>query len=346
MYTGSQSATFEISRELSSDTVTVMMIDRSFSYTGSAITPEIGVIYGDNQRLTAGVDYTVSYENNVNVGTATARITGTGVFTGTVLVNFTIIKRSIIRCNFGNILEQLYNGSATDQTPLVTDGGRTLTAGTDYTVAYVNNTQPGIATMTITGKGNYGGIKTIRYLINVKDMTEITASAANSKVKLSWDPVDGAGGYAIYTADNKLIAKTTATSYTHKKLKSMKTYTYKVRPYVVSDGACYYGGFSNTISIMTKPAKVSKVKLKAGNGQATIKWKKIKGVSGYAIYRSTKKSGSYKKIKTVKKASTTSYTNKNLSSNKKYYYKVRAYKKVKGKKVYGSYSSVKSVRTK
>lgn len=346
MYTGSQSATFEISRELSSDTVTVMMIDRSFSYTGSAITPEIGVIYGDNQRLTAGVDYTVSYENNVNVGTATARITGTGVFTGTVLVNFTIIKRSIIRCNFGNILEQLYNGSATDQTPLVTDGGRTLTAGTDYTVAYVNNTQPGIATMTITGKGNYGGIKTIRYLINVKDMTEITASAASSKVKLSWDPVDGAGGYAIYTADNKLIAKTTATSYTHKKLKSMKTYTYKVRPYVVSDGACYYGGFSNTISIMTKPAKVSKVKLKAGNGQATIKWKKIKGVSGYAIYRSTKKSGRYKKIKTVKKASTTSYTNKNLSSNKKYYYKVRAYKKVKGKKVYGSYSSVKSVRTK
>lgn len=63
--------------------------------------------------------------------------------------------------------------------------------------------------MTITGKGNYGGIKTIRYLINVKDMTEITASAASSKVKLSWDPVDGAGGYAIYTADNKLIAKTT-----------------------------------------------------------------------------------------------------------------------------------------
>ena len=126
----------------------------------------------------------------------------------------------------------------------------------------------------------------------------------------------------------------------------MKTYTYKVRPYVVSDGASYYGGFSNTISIMTKPAKASKVKLKAGNGQVTIKWKKIKGVSGYAIYRSTKKSGSYKKIKTVKKASTTSYTNKNLSSNKKYYYKVRAYKNVKGKKVYGSYSSVKSVRTK
>ena len=346
MYTGSQSATFEISRELSSDTVTIMMIDRSFSYTGSAITPEIGVIYGDSQRLTAGVDYTVSYENNVNVGTATARITGTGVFTGTVLVNFTIIKRSIIRCNFGNILEQLYNGSATGQTPLVTDGGRTLTAGTDYTVAYVNNTQPGIATMTITGKGNYGGIKTIRYLINVKDMTEITASAASSKVKLSWNPVDGAGGYAIYTADNKLIAKTTATSYTHKKLKSMKTYTYKVRPYVVSDGASYYGGFSNTISIMTKPAKASKVKLKAGNGQVTIKWKKIKGVSGYAIYKSTKKSGGYKKIKTVKKASTTSYTNKNLSSNKKYYYKVRAYKNVKGKKVYGSYSSVKSVRTK
>lgn len=345
MYTGSQSVTFEISRELTADTVTVMMIDTSFSYTGSAITPEVGVIYGEDQRLTEGVDYTITYENNVNVGVATVMVTGTGVFTGTVSVNFTIIKRSIIRCDFNNVSERLYNGNATDQSPVVMDGNYVLTLGQDYTVTYVNNTQPGIATMTISGIGNYAGTKTIRYLINVKDMTQIKAQSTSSSVKLSWTKVDGAGGYAIYTADNKLIAKTTATSYQHKKLKAVKTYTYKVRPYVVSDGATYYGKFSNTISIMTKPSKPS-VKLTAGTGQVKVKWKKISGVSGYVIYRSTKKSSGYKKIKTIKKASTTSYTNKKLSRKKKYYYKVRAYKVVNGKRVYGSYSSVKSIKTK
>ncbi len=345
MYTGSKTANFEISRELSSETVTLTMVDTNFGYTGLAITPGVGVIYGGSQRLTEGQDYTVTYENNVNVGTATARITGIGIFTGTVTVNFTIIKRSIVRCIFSNVGERLYDGNATSQNPVVMDSDRVLVAGQDYTVAYVNNTNPGIATMTISGIGNYAGVKTIRYIINVKDMTQVKATPSTTSVKLSWTKVDGAGGYAIYNADNKLIAKTTSTSYQHKKLQSMKTYTYRVRPYVVSDGATYYGDFSNTVSVVTKPPKPS-VKLSAGTKQVKITWKKISSVSGYIIYRSTKKSGKYKKVKTIKKASATSWTNKNLSSKKKYYYKVRAYKVVKGKKIYSSYSSVKSIKTK
>jgi len=60
----------------------------------------------------------------------------------------------------------------------------------------------------------------------------------------------------------------------------------------------------------------------------------------------TSKSGKYKKIKTVKNKKTVSYTKKKLKKNKKYYFKVRSYKVIDGKKVYGSYSSVKSVKIK
>ena len=76
-----------------------------------------------------------------------------------------------------------------------------------------------------------------------------------------------------------------------------------------------------------------------------ITWKKIDGVTGYKIYRSTKKKSGYKCIKTLKQ-SKTSYTNKKLKSNKTYYYKVRAYKKSNGKTIYGKYSDIKTVTTK
>ena len=63
------------------------------------------------------------------------------------------------------------------------------------------------------------------------------------------------------------------------------------------------------------------------------------------VYRATKSNGSYSKIATIKNKNTTYYKNSNLSSNKKYYYKVRAYKKNGSKTYYGSYSNVLSVST-
>lgn len=96
-----------------------------------------------------------------------------------------------------------------------------------------------------------------------------------------------------------------------------------------------------------KPVNVSlskpKVTLKRGKKYAVIKYKKVKNAHGYEIYRSTKKKSGYKKVATTKK---TSYKNKKLKSRKKYYYKVRAYRTVNGKKYYSSYSTVKSVKVK
>ena len=93
------------------------------------------------------------------------------------------------------------------------------------------------------------------------------------------------------------------------------------------------------------PGKTS-VKLSAGKKKITVKWKKVSGASGYVIMRSAKKSSGYKMVKTVRKGSAVSFTNKKLKKGKKYFYKVRAYRNVDGKKVYGAYSAVRSAKAK
>ena len=63
-------------------------------YTGSAVTPALTVTCGE-KALTAGVDYTAVYGNNVNIGTATVTITGIGDYTGTASGTFTILPKKV-----------------------------------------------------------------------------------------------------------------------------------------------------------------------------------------------------------------------------------------------------------
>ena len=93
---------------------------------------------------------------------------------------------------------------------------------------------------------------------------------------------------------------------------------------------------------VTKP-KAPTVKLSTKKKTVQVKISKVKGASGYEIYRSRAKSSGFKKITSTKK---TSYTNKGLTAKKTYYYKVRAYKTVKGKKLYGNWSKVLKIKVK
>lgn len=95
------------------------------------------------------------------------------------------------------------------------------------------------------------------------------------------------------------------------------------------------------------PAKVASLSVTAGKNSATLKWKKVSKATGYAVYRATSKTGKYKAVKTVTSGKTVKYTDKSLKKGKTYYYKVKAYKKASdGKKIYGAYSAVKSVKVK
>ena len=64
----------------------------AFLYDGNACKPEVTVSYRKDTVLEQGIDYTISYEKNVNAGTATAVISGKGLFHGTIRKDFTIQK--------------------------------------------------------------------------------------------------------------------------------------------------------------------------------------------------------------------------------------------------------------
>ena len=147
------------------------------TFTGSAIEPEIIVTDGE-KTLVLGTDYEVSYSDNINAGTATAKITGIGNYSGTVEETFTINAKALTAANVPDIAAQTYTGSAIEPEITVTDGENTLTIGTDYTVSYSNNTNVGTAKATITGIGNYSG--TVEKMFNIVKVTSAQADPYNS----------------------------------------------------------------------------------------------------------------------------------------------------------------------
>lgn len=122
----------------------------SYTYDGKAKTPAVTVKDG-YQTLTKDTDYTVSYQNNVNVGTATVIVTGIGNYTETVTVDFTIEKaevrqKEISKCKITlSTTSYTYDGKIKKPAVTVKDGKTTLKLGTDYTVSYKNNKNAGKA---------------------------------------------------------------------------------------------------------------------------------------------------------------------------------------------------------
>ena len=127
-------------------------------YAGSPIRPTITVTY-DGKTLVEDVDYSLSYANNINVGTATISIRGKGAFTGTKTVSFKIVKLSIGDVVVSAIPYQIYTGSAIEPDVHVSYKGKTLKNGVDYSIAYKNNVSVGTATVIITGKGTLRGFE-------------------------------------------------------------------------------------------------------------------------------------------------------------------------------------------
>ena len=96
-----------------------------------------------------------------------------------------------------------------------------------------------------------------------------------------------------------------------------------------------------------KAAKVDFTKVaSASYDKLRLSWEPLSGVDGYQIYRATSKSGKYAKIATVKGASGATYTDTGRTCGTRYYYKLRAYKKIGGKTVYSKYSTILSAYAK
>ena len=179
-YRGTVSKSFDITA-INLSSATVSGVSTSYAYTGSAYKPA-PVVTLDGKTLVAGTDYTVSYTNNTNAGTATVVITGKGTYGGTINKSFTITAKSLSGATVSGVgTSYTYSGSA--YKPAVTSvvlGGKTLVSGTDYTVTYGTNTNAGTGTVTVTGKGNYSGTVKKSFTITAKSLSGATVNGVGS----------------------------------------------------------------------------------------------------------------------------------------------------------------------
>ena len=160
------------------------------SYTGNPITS--GVIKTakiGKRTLTEGTDYTVTYTNNTDSGTAQVTLTAkedSGLL-GTKTVNFTITGNKMSKVKVTGISSIIYSPN-TDLTQdmsnvKLTYNGATLTKDTDFTVSYLNNTKAGTAKIVFTGKGLYNGTLTKTFKITKAPLSDSMLDEASKNIE-------------------------------------------------------------------------------------------------------------------------------------------------------------------
>ena len=321
------------SAELSADTVT---------YTGSAQKPGATVKSGD-KVLVSGTDFTVSYSNNTNTGTAKATIKGKGNYSGTITKEFTITPADISQLT-ASLSADIFRYNGAEQKPSVTVKSRDkmLVPDTDFTVSYSDNIDVGTATVNITGQGNYTGSMTRTFTItNARIPAVITAKSVTlnqSTKKTSVFTAETDGKITLKSSNSKIV-KVSGT-------KIIPVAPGKVTLTITAARGQDYEKASKKISVTVRPLTTSKLSLKStAKKQATVSWTARKSISRYQIYYSRRSDMKNAKHITAK-SSAKSAVLKNLTSKKKYYVRIRTYKTVSGKKYYSTWSSVKSVTVK
>ena len=133
-------------------------------YDGSPKTPLVTSVKLFGEALTYGTEYTITYANNENAGTATISVCGVKPYGGCKIINYEISAKTIAPV-VATIANVTYTGKAL--TPEISVyNGETLLGQTDYTVEYKNNVNVGLATVSVTMKGNYSGSATATFKID------------------------------------------------------------------------------------------------------------------------------------------------------------------------------------
>ncbi len=170
-------------------------------YTGLEVKPAV-VVYDGGNVLTSN-DYTVSYSGNINVGTATARVSGRGSYAGsTVYITFNIDYKSIENTNVtltgtkkvGNIIYP----TVTVYDPTAPYGAQDLVEGTHYDIIATATHAGAGNTAIIRGKGNYRGEQIVTYDIgndlNNDEKTSVQVWTPNGNYEM---PKESSGVYVF-----------------------------------------------------------------------------------------------------------------------------------------------------
>lgn len=326
----------------------------SIAYTGNQIELTPVVCEFENgipgRALTENIEYTTSYINNISPGKATVIITGEGDYYGTITKEFTITPKPISECIINSIGSMEYTGKEIKPIVTIKNGNVTLIQDRDYTLTYVNNKNPGTATITIAGEGNYSG--------SVKKTFMIGKAAQKISGATTYVKTYGTGAFALnakssgngalsYSSSNQKVAAVSSKGKVTINGTGITTIT------VTATETATVKTASMIIKLTVVPKKGTITSLKSVNKAGlTVKWKRDTTATGYEIQYSTSSKFALKETETVNinKSTTVAKTIKKLKSGKKYYVRIRAYKTVKenGKNVkrYGQWSGSKSVKRK
>ena len=172
-------------------------------YTGQPITPKPVVVYAGRQ-LVEGTDYQLEYSNNTEPGSATLLIRGMGAFFDEVAVHYNIVDfESMDDVAIADIPSQEYTGSPIEPAVSASFAGVKLTEGKDFQVAYSNNTNPGQATVVVTGLGRFTGQKTLAFQIDPK---VVNAPKANEGLVYNGEEQQGVSSGQGYTLSGTVSA--------------------------------------------------------------------------------------------------------------------------------------------
>ncbi len=200
-YTGEKTVKFTISPKPASG-LTVSEVSAQ-TYTGNEIKPAITVSDGSSVLTTD--DYSVSYSQNTNAGTAKITITGKRNYAGTQIKNFTIAPKSISGLAVSGVSSQYsYTGKAITPAVAVSDGNKRLTSN-DCSVSYSQNINIGTAKITITGKGNYTGTLARDFTITVQKNASYEVGGYQYKIMNA--AVNGKGTVSVTGLQNKTAKK-------------------------------------------------------------------------------------------------------------------------------------------
>lgn len=353
--------------QISNDAVTLQITNKKQIETSLYSVPE-KVYYNIGEKLDLSGIIVMTFDNQGNwlidedytvsgftgkIGKNIIQITAKGYSTAyNVYVRDIMSNKKIIL----NQTSYVYTGAAAKPAVTVIDAsGKKLRLNTDYTISYFNNVNPGMATVTITGKGNYTGSVKKAFIIKPKKTTSFKVSARNTTgLKLTWAKQTGVTGYVVQKYDikkknwntYKTITSNT-NSITISKLSPATTYKFRVKSYKTINNTKYYGEYSSVLNTPTKPKNATKLKVKhsyqkKGNKECfKTTWNKTSGATGYQLYYICE--GNVKKTINVKNVST--YTLKvSARDYQPLKVKIRAYKTVDGKKYYGEWSSYVKIK--
>lgn len=320
-----------------------------YVYDGQAKEPEVTVKNGD--EVVAADEYTVEYKNNTDAGTATVAVTGKGILTGNKEVTFTIAPA-----------EQEVTVPVSSFTKTEGDAAFALNAsGREGAVLTYSSSDAKIVSVDVEGNVTplKAGTATITVKASAKNYKDATASVNVTVIKkvlnVTKTSVTKTEGNKAFSLGVKTNVKATVTYKTSNK--NVATVDKKGKVTVKGPGRAVItvtgkasGRATETvkITVTVKPSAKLSAKATALKGKkAQVTWKRNKKATGYQIVVATDKSfKNVVKTVNIKKNKTVKTSVKGLKKGKKYYVRVRSYKKASGGNVYSSWSKAKPVKAK